>query len=142
MNEYLLSYVLIHFSVKVESGIKLSKLSQVLETISLSLHVRGRVPDLSVCDAIAVGTAGSTKDFLSSIVSVDVVLPNCLMTTWTWDKNPKEMQALCCGLGMVAIVLSVTIKCVPLIRYLECFLKEMEEELVNVVKWCFFNRVL
>ena len=48
-------------SVKVESGIKLSKLSQVLETISLSLHVRGRVPDLSVCDAIAVGTAGSTK---------------------------------------------------------------------------------
>ena len=51
--------------VKVESGIKMSKLSQVLETISLSLHVRGRIPDLSVCDAIAVGTAGSTKDFLS-----------------------------------------------------------------------------
>ncbi len=49
----------------MESGIKMSKLSQVLETISLSLHVRGRVPDLSVCDAIAVGTAGSTKDFLS-----------------------------------------------------------------------------
>jgi len=106
-------------TVKVESGIKMSKLSQVLETISLSLHVRGRVPDLSVCDAIAVGTAGSTKDFLSSIVSVDVVLPNCTMTTWNWDKNPKEMQALCCGLGMVAIVLSVTIKCVPLIRCLE-----------------------
>ena len=115
----------------------MSKLSQVLETISLSLHVRGRVPDLSVCDAIAVGTAGSTKDFLSSIVSVDVVLPNCLMTTWTWDKHPKEMQALCCGLGMVAIVLSVTIKCVPLIRYLECFLSEIEQERVHVLKWCF-----
>ena len=107
--------MLIH-RVKVESGIKLSKLSKVLETISLSLHLRGRVPDLSICDAIAVGAAGSTKDFLSSILSVDVVLPNCHRTTWTWDKNPKEMQALCCGLGMVAIVLSVTIKCVPLTR--------------------------
>merc|ERR1719360_374366 len=50
-------------TVKVESGIKLSKLSKVLETISLSLHLRGRVPDLSICDAIAVGAAGSTKDF-------------------------------------------------------------------------------
>ena len=29
------------------------------------------------------------------------------------------MQALCCGLGMMAIVLSVTIKCVPLVRCLE-----------------------
>lgn len=57
--------IFIYDRVKVESGIKMSKLSQVLETISLSLHVRGRVPDLSVCDAIAVGTAGSTKDFLS-----------------------------------------------------------------------------
>ena len=57
--------IFLYDRVKVESGIKMSKLSQVLETISLSLHVRGRVPDLSVCDAIAVGTAGSTKDFLS-----------------------------------------------------------------------------
>ncbi len=100
----------------MESGIRLSKLSQVLETISLSLQMRGRVPDLSICDAIAVGAAGSSKDFLSSIVSVDVVLPNCHLATWTWEKNPKEMQALCCGLGMVAIVLSVTLKCVPLVR--------------------------
>lgn len=108
-----------HFRVKVESGIKLSKLAQVLETISLSLHIRGRLPDLSVCDAIAIGVGGSTKDFHSSIVSVDVVLPNCHIVTWTWEKNAKEMQALCCGLGMVAVVLSVTIKCVPIIRCLE-----------------------
>ena len=63
--------------VKVESGIRLSRLAQVLETISLSLHIRGRVPDLSLCDAIAIGTGGCTRDLLSSIVSVEVALPNC-----------------------------------------------------------------
>ena len=47
------------FRVKVESGIRLSRLAQVLETISLSLHIRGRVPDLSLCDAIAIGTGGT-----------------------------------------------------------------------------------
>ena len=65
------------FRVKVESGIRLSRLAQVLETISLSLHIRGRVPDLSLCDAIAIGTGGCTRDLLSSIVSVEVALPNC-----------------------------------------------------------------
>ena len=102
--------------MKVETGIKLSRLSQVLETISLSLHIRGRVPDLAICDAIAIGIGGSTRDFLASIVSVEVALPNCCIVTWTWEKNPKEMQALCCGLGMVAIVLSVTVKCIPLVK--------------------------
>jgi len=106
-------------TVKVESGIRLSRLAQVLETISLSLHIRGRVPDLSLCDAIAIGTGGCTRDLLSSIVSVEVALPNCTIANWNWDKNPKEMQALCCGLGMMAIVLSVTIKCVPMVKCLE-----------------------
>jgi hypothetical protein len=105
------------YRVKVESGIKLSRLSQVLETISLSLHMRGRVPDLTLCDAIAIGTGGSTRDFLSSIVCAEVALPNGCIATWTWEKNPKEMQSLCCGLGMIAIVLSVTIKCIPLVKY-------------------------
>ena len=104
------------FRVKVESGIRLSRLAQVLETISLGLHIRGRVPDLSICDAIAIGTGGCTRDFLSSIVSVEVALPNCSIVSWSWEKNPKEMQALCCGLGMMAVVLSVTIKCVPLVK--------------------------
>ena len=34
---------------------KLSVLSRILETVSLSLDLYGKVPDLSVGDAIAVG---------------------------------------------------------------------------------------
>ena len=40
----------------VESGMRMSVLSRILETVSLSLDVYGRVPDLSICDAIATGT--------------------------------------------------------------------------------------
>ena len=43
------------FRVTVEPGMRISSLSRILETVSLSLDVYGRVPDLTVCDAIAVG---------------------------------------------------------------------------------------
>ncbi len=42
-------------TVTVESGMRLSALSKILETVSLSLDVYGRVPDLAVCDSVAVG---------------------------------------------------------------------------------------
>jgi hypothetical protein len=38
---------------------KLSVLCRILETVSLALDVYGRVPDLTVCDAIAVGAFGA-----------------------------------------------------------------------------------
>ena len=49
-------YLLITFlRVTVEGGMKLANLSRVLESVSLGLDLFGRIPDLAVCDAIAVG---------------------------------------------------------------------------------------
>ena len=113
-NAYCISLIL--FRVSVESGMKLSVLCRVLETVSLALDVYGRVPDLTVCDAIAVGAFGSNAVLMHSLASVEVALASGKIVSWTWEKNVEEMRALCCGLGMTAIVLSATFKCIPLQR--------------------------
>ena len=95
---------------------KLSKVCRVLESTGMGLKLGGFVPDISLLDAIAVGILGSTYDLISNITEVEVVLPHGRMTTWNWTKNTSEMQSLCCGFGMMAVVLTVTIKCVPLTR--------------------------
>eukprot|EP00094_Tigriopus_californicus_P013422 TCALIF_12982-PA protein Name:"Protein of unknown function" AED:0.57 eAED:0.57 QI:0/0/0.33/0.33/0.5/0.66/3/0/62 len=40
--------------VTVEPGMKLSALFKILETVSLSLDMVGRVPDLTIGDALAI----------------------------------------------------------------------------------------
>ena len=60
--------------VSVESGMKLSVLCRILETVSLSLDVYGRIPDLTICDAIAVGQSVSN---ITSTGSSTILL--CLM---------------------------------------------------------------
>ncbi len=54
---------------------------------------------------------------LSSMAVAEVALVSGKIVTWTWEKNPDEMRSLCCGLGMTAVLLSVTFRCVPLQRW-------------------------
>ena len=63
------------------------------------------------------GVFGGNAVLLSSLVSCEVVTANGKVTAWTWDRDPDQMRALCCGLGMTGVVLSVTFQCVPLQRY-------------------------
>ena len=96
---------------------RLSVLSRILETVSLSLDVYGRVPDLSVCDALSVGAFGGSAVLMGSVHSCQVVLASGKVANWNWERAPNEMRALCCGLGMTAVILSATFKCIPLQRY-------------------------
>ena len=41
-----------------EPGMRLAVLSGLLETVGLSLDLRGRLPDLAVVDALAIGLIG------------------------------------------------------------------------------------
>ena len=115
---------------------KLSVLCRILETVSLGLDVFGRVPDLTVIDAIAVGAFGANAVLMHSIASVEVrvlssftvckrksepcifqvALASGKIVTWSWERSAEELRALCCGLGMTAVVLTVTFKCIPLQR--------------------------
>ncbi|XP_023332500.1 L-gulonolactone oxidase [Eurytemora carolleeae] len=114
-------------TVIAEPGMLLSHLSALLETVNLSLDLAGTVPDLSIVDAIAVGLAGCGGTLAKNILSVEVALPGAdggrsrraELNSWSWTTNPAQMSALFSGLGLVAVVIAVTFKCIPLYRVTE-----------------------
>jgi hypothetical protein len=115
-------------TVIAEPGMLLSHLSALLETVNLSLDLAGTVPDLSIVDAIAVGLAGCGGTLAKNVLSVEVALPGsggggrgrrAELSSWSWTSNPAQMSALFSGLGLVAVVIAVTFKCIPLHRVSE-----------------------
>jgi len=133
-------------TVKVESGMRLARLNKVLESVSLALDVYGKVPDLTVCDAVAVGAFGGSAVLMSSLASVEVALAGGRTAVWTWEKTPTEMRALCCGLGMAAVLLTATFKCVPLQRYAEvsylCSIRDVLDQWSLQVKSSFSQQLV
>lgn len=108
-------------TVITEPGMLLSTLSNMLATVNLCLDLSGRVPDLTVIDAISIGGLGSKPSGLtSSLLSVTVLTPGSDdPVTWSWDSSPRHMSALVSGLGMVTVVLSATFRCSQLNRVTE-----------------------
>ncbi len=47
--------------VIAEPGMRLSVLTSLLETVGLSLDLSGRLPDLAVVDALAIGLIGQYR---------------------------------------------------------------------------------
>jgi len=111
--------------VIAEPGMRLSHLNSILETVNLALDLAGPIPDLSIVDAIAIGLLGSTGTLAKNVLNVEVVLPGNSggrapeLNSWSWTTNSSQMSALFSGLGLVAVVIAVTFKCVPLYRVCE-----------------------
>jgi len=108
-------------TVIAEPGMQLSHLSALLETVNLTLDLAGPIPDLTIVDAMAIGLIGSSGSLAKNILSVEVVLPGrssegAELNSWSWNTNHAQMSALLTGLGLVAVVIAVTFKCVPLYR--------------------------
>jgi len=122
-------------TVTAEPGVRLSNLSSILETVAMTLQLTGPLPDLSLVDAIAIGLTGTSGSLSASIISVEVVLAGGRgnsgtdtpggghrgpeLAAWSWSTHPDKMAALFSGLGMVACITSVTLKCIPLYRVSE-----------------------
>eukprot|EP00088_Acartia_fossae_P024465 TRINITY_DN2539_c1_g1_i10.p1 TRINITY_DN2539_c1_g1~~TRINITY_DN2539_c1_g1_i10.p1 ORF type:complete len:569 (-),score=83.32 TRINITY_DN2539_c1_g1_i10:447-2153(-) len=135
-------------TVTAEPGVRLSNLVAILETVNMTLELAGPLPDLSLVDAIAIGLTGTSGSLSSSVLNVEVVLAgngpsshnsrlppefdldghNVSFQTgtggpelaaWSWSTHPDKMATLFSGLGMVAAVTSVTLKCIPLYRVTE-----------------------
>ena len=54
-----------------------------------------------------------------------VALASGKIVSWSWERNAEEMRTLCCGLGMTAVVLAVTFKCIPLQRFVNGLLRNV-----------------
>jgi len=109
-------------TVIAEPGMLLSHLSAILETVNLALDIAGPVPDLTITDAISIGLIGSSGTLAKNVIGVEVVLAGSKsgrgpeLNSWSWTTNPSQMSALFTGLGLVAVVIAVTFKCIPLYR--------------------------
>ena len=105
-------------TVTVEPGMKLSTLSSLLATVHLCLNISGRVPDLTVMDALAVLCPSSSppSSLAASVLRVEVVTSGGEVLQWSWPSHPRQMAALVCGLGATAIITSVTFLCSTLTR--------------------------
>lgn len=115
----LLGLDILNQTVMTGPGMKLSHLTRLLETVNLTLDIQGTLPDLAVVDAISIGAFGSTSYLPDTVLQVQVVTADAETVTWTWDSHQKQMAALLSGLGMVAVVIAVTFKCIPLYRVTE-----------------------
>eukprot|EP00092_Neocalanus_flemingeri_P011477 GFUD01012370.1.p1 GENE.GFUD01012370.1~~GFUD01012370.1.p1 ORF type:complete len:477 (-),score=163.99 GFUD01012370.1:904-2334(-) len=128
-------------TVKVEPGMKLSTLSSLLGTINLSMDLGGRVPDLTVLDCVAVGGPGlgcGATGLGSSIVQVEVVTARGELASWAWDTHTRQMGGLVGGLGMLAVVISVTINCCPVVMVSEISYLSSVREVVDT--WSMVHR--
>lgn len=126
-------------TVIAEPGMRLAALTSLLETVGLSLDLTGgRLPDLAVVDALAIGLLGAGSGICDSLLSVEVVTAQAELSSWSWSSHPSQMAALCSGLGLVAVVIAVTFKCVPLFRVTEvAYLSSIREILES---WSLVHR--
>jgi len=127
-------------SVTVEPGMRLSALSALLATVHLCLDISGRVPDLTVLDALAVGCSGSSPpgSLAASLLRLEVVTPGGEVVSWTWSSHPRQMSALVCGLGSVAVITAATFTCKDLTRVNEISYLSSVRELLDT--WSLVSR--
>jgi len=128
-------------TVVVEPGMKLSTLSSLLGTVNLTVGMAGRVPDLTVLDCVAVGGPGlgcGETGLGSSITTVQVVTAKGELAIWNWDTNIRQMGGLVGGLGMLAVVISVTISCSPLVLVSEISYLSSVREVLDT--WSMMHR--
>jgi len=127
-------------TVTVEPGMRLSTLTSLLATVHLCLDISGRVPDLTVMDALAVLCPSSSPPsaFAASVLRVEVVTPCGEVVQWSWNSHPRQMAAIVCGLGATAIITSVTFLCINLTRVNEVSYLTSVRELLDT--WSLVSR--
>lgn len=103
-------------TVKVESGIKIKKLLEMLAKENLTLPNQGYIVEQSVAGAIATATHGSGKTgtFSSFIQEIELLDANGRLHQLTPNTDPHLFSAAVVNLGCLGIVYSVTLKCIPL----------------------------
>lgn len=101
--------------IKVESGIKLSKLNNdVLPKHNLALRIIGAISDISIGGAVSTGTHNSGINFgtvASYVTELELMTADGNKIKCSREENSELFLATCCGLGAIGIILTVTIQC-------------------------------
>ncbi|XP_067013732.2 L-gulonolactone oxidase [Anabrus simplex] len=111
-------------TLTVEPGLMLEELLKRMEYLNYTLELYGTLPNMTVADAISVGLIGSSGSIAHCLKACQVVQAEGCLVEWTWPDYDQvsenvngcfpSLQNLVCGLGMVGIITSATLTCIPL----------------------------
>lgn len=122
-----------NLSIRVEGGIKIHDLLDVLIKEGLTLPNQGYITEQSIAGCIATSTHGSgqTGSFSSFVESIELIDGNGTIHFLDPKKTPHLFSAACVHLGCLGVIYALTLKCTPLFK-LE-IVKEMDN-LENVLQ--------
>lgn len=123
--------------VRVEAGMPLHRLNEVLLEHGLALSNLGRVTVQSIAGATATGTHGTghTPTLASFITEVEILLSDGNLHTISSEESPDYLSAARLSLGCLGIIYSVKLQCEP--RFLledKCYLCEFDNAFKNYEK--------
>ena len=145
----ILEYDKYNNTVKVESGIKISKLLRELKKYNLTIPILPAISSASIAGTISTNTHGSCNipASISDIVTKIVLIKENGQAIEI-DKNSKYFPAAICSLGTIGCIYSVSLNVTDLF-YIKETVKKMESEIfyknVNMIlekyeyTQCFLN---
>lgn len=124
--------------VRVEGGMPLHTLNQILQEHGLALSNLGRVTVQSIAGATATGTHGTghTPTLASFIVEVELMMGDGTLHTISADHNPEYLSAARLSLGSVGIIYSVKVQCEPRFSLEDhCYITDFNDAFNNYEKY-------
>ena len=104
--------------VKVQGGIKIFKLLEILASEGLTLPNQGYIIDQSIAGAIATATHGSgnTGTISSFVEEIELIDAKGKMHILSPNTNAHLFSAAIVNLGCLGIIYSLTLRCIPLMK--------------------------
>jgi L-gulonolactone oxidase len=102
--------------VKVEAGIGLRALSELIWGHGLALENLGDIDKQTISGAVATGTHGTGSRFRnlsSQIEAMELVLPDGTLLEVSPSSEPDLLPAVRVGLGALGVIATVTLRTVP-----------------------------
>lgn len=102
--------------VKVEAGITLRRLSEVLWERGLALENLGDIDKQTLAGAISTATHGTGAGFRNlsaQVVALELVLGDGSLVELSEEADPDGLRAARVGLGALGVIYSVTLRAVP-----------------------------
>lgn len=102
--------------VRVQAGISISRLSDVLASLGLGMENLGDIDVQTVAGAIATGTHGTgarLANISSQVRALELVTGDGRVVELTADDDPDGLRAARVSLGALGIVTAVALQCVP-----------------------------
>lgn len=123
--------------VRIEAGMPLHQLNDVLKEHGLALSNLGRVTVQSIAGATATGTHGTghTPTLASFITQVELLASDGTLHTITADKNPEWLAAARLSLGSLGIIYALKLQCEPRFTLEDnCYITNFDDAYQNYQK--------